>query len=95
MQERHLGSWAVGPLHAVSFLHGRLAEEEGSGLCLAAIEAKLAVECGQKPVSSHLSPDHHFHILFGLDCLLLGHSSPSFVLFNKDVDFTALRHMFS
>ena len=49
----------------------------------------------QEPVNSHRLPGHHFYALVGLGCFWLGYSGWGFKLFDRHMDFMALRHTFS
>ena len=49
----------------------------------------------QESANNHFLPDHHCCILVGLGCLWLGYVGGGVKLFNKYVDFAALRYMLS
>nr|POF09356.1 hypothetical protein CFP56_12843 [Quercus suber] len=49
----------------------------------------------QESLNCHFSPGHHLDFLTSLGCLWLGWSSWSFLLFNRYMDLTTLRHWLS
>ena len=91
-------TWNPGQLISYTlFLFGTTSwgRKGSSVLALRLLRGSRRLSAEKKSVNSHFSPGHHLRVLVGLDCFWLGCLGLSFALFNKYVDFTALRHTFS